>query len=439
MNRAEKNVTFIRELMRPANPVPASAFSGGSAEDPGAARLQQRGQSAGAAAGEAGPGDRGLLLVTDRDPGPPGRGPQRWLRPAAAAAAVIAIGIGAAALSPRAARPGPVPRGGSGRPVVAAGQAGPAARNLRPRAVIAVRGMLPFGVAVDQATDTVYVANTFGPVNSSGAYGTVSVISGKTGRVTATVPVQAAPHGLAADPQTDRIYVANAQADDAQANPAHGSVSVISGAARKVIATVRVGRLPMGVTTDPKTSTVYIANENGNSVSVISEATNTVTATIRVGQAPLAIAANPQTGLVYVANIVSNTVSVISVRTNQVKATIRAGNGPSAVAVDPVTDTVYVANAFGDSVSVINGTTNKVTRTIAVGHQPQGVTVDPRTGTVYVAQFRGNSVAVIEGKASRVTATIPVGKAPQQLAFDTVSHSVYVANMGSDTVSVLGP
>jgi RNA polymerase sigma-70 factor (ECF subfamily) len=46
---------------------------------------------------------------------------------------------------------------------------------------------------LDQTTDTVYVANTFGPVDASSTYGTVSVISGKTSKATGTVWVQAGP------------------------------------------------------------------------------------------------------------------------------------------------------------------------------------------------------------------------------------------------------
>ena len=70
----------------------------------------------------------------------------------------------------------------------------------------------PRGVAVDRATDTVYVANFRSD--------TVSVIDGHTRKVTATVgvghnPGALGPDGVAVDPATDTIYVTNFGSDTA--------------------------------------------------------------------------------------------------------------------------------------------------------------------------------------------------------------------------------
>lgn len=55
-------------------------------------------------------------------------------------------------------------------------------------------------MAVDSATGTVCVANLDD---------TVSVISGRTGTVTATIPVGSQPEGVAVNPSTGTVYVAN--------------------------------------------------------------------------------------------------------------------------------------------------------------------------------------------------------------------------------------
>ncbi|MDQ2815255.1 MAG: hypothetical protein M3Z75_26280, partial [Actinomycetota bacterium] len=110
MNRAEKNVKHIREIMASANPVPVSAFTGGWNDELGQASFQQihleRERTSGIAvpvdAGAAGdPGETGLLSVTDRRTGRRGADARRWLLPAAAAAAVIAIVLGAWIVVPR--------------------------------------------------------------------------------------------------------------------------------------------------------------------------------------------------------------------------------------------------------------------------------------------------------------------------------------------------
>ena len=125
-------------------------------------------------------------------------------------------------------------------------------------------GHLPLGLAVAQATDTVYVANA--------KDGTVSVINGATcnggdisgcGRKPTTVPVGAFADAVAVDPVTNMVFVTNQDA-----NP--GTVSVIdgnscngshpSGCARQPFATVYVGGGPSGIDVNPLTNSVYVAS-----------------------------------------------------------------------------------------------------------------------------------------------------------------------------------
>jgi YVTN family beta-propeller protein len=87
-----------------------------------------------------------------------------------------------------------------------------------------------------------------------------------------------------------------------------------------------------------------------------------VTSTIPVGTAPFGISVEPATDTIYVANTLSGTVSVIGGGSDAVTSTIPVGNHP--IGVDavltgqfPSTDTVYVANDFDGTVSVISGVT----------------------------------------------------------------------------------
>jgi YVTN family beta-propeller protein len=100
--------------------------------------------------------------------------------------------------------------------------------------------------------------------------------------------------------KTNRIYVLG--------NP----VSVISGRTNTVTATIPVGRIPQGVAADTKTNTIYVTNALGNTVSVISGRTNTVTATTPVGRIPEGVASDTKAKAIYVANSDSGTVSVLA-------------------------------------------------------------------------------------------------------------------------------
>jgi len=217
----------------------------------------------------------------------------------------------------------------------------------------------------------------------------------------------------------------------------------------RVIATIPVPGLPLGIAASTWTGSVYVTSAADNSVSVINGRTNKVTATIPAptpgSSSTYGIAASPRTGAVYVTNTIlccsrpvarTDSVSVINPRTNKVTATIPVGVAPRGVAVSARTGAVYVASASG-SVSVINGRTNKVTATIPVGSEPVGVAVSPRTGAVYVANQFDNTVSVINGRTNKVTATIPVDREPWGVTVSRRTGAVYVSNFGGATVSVI--
>ena len=69
------------------------------------------------------------------------------------------------------------------------------------------------------------------------------------------------PVAVDVDPTTHAVYVGNEGADN---------VSVISGSTNRVIATVGVGHEPDALGVDPSTHRAYVANEANDTVSVIS-------------------------------------------------------------------------------------------------------------------------------------------------------------------------
>ncbi len=157
-------------------------------------------------------------------------------------------------------------------PGSARSEASPAVRAHSAAPLVPV-GVNPVGVAVDQATNTVYVAN---------ASNTVSVIDGATcnarvtsgcGKTPETIKSPGNPLGAAVDEKTDTVYVPNI---------ANNTVSVINGAICNAEVTsgcgqtptiVKVGSGPNVDTVDQATDTVYVANGNTDTVSVIDGAT----------------------------------------------------------------------------------------------------------------------------------------------------------------------
>ncbi len=134
-------------------------------------------------------------------------------------------------------------------------------------------GFNPWGIAVDQATDTIYTTN----IADGEHHSTVSVINGATcngtnhtgcGQTPTTAPAGFGALSVAIDPATNAVYAANIE---------DTSVSVINGATCNGTHTtgsgrahpkVAVGNYPGNITVDPAARTAYISNGD-NTVSVI--------------------------------------------------------------------------------------------------------------------------------------------------------------------------
>ena len=265
-------------------------------------------------------------------------------------------------------------------------------------------GSWPVDVAVNPATNLVYVANpTYvgqGVYPGNPATNNVSVIDGDSNTLVATISVDSHPTGVAVNPATNLVYVANPAytgQDLYVGNLTTSKASVIDGGSNTVVGTVSlVASQPQSVAVNPSTNRIYVANYGTDSVSVIDGDTNTVVATVPVVSGPWAVAVNPSTNRIYVANYGTDSVSVIDGATNAVAATIPVGSQPEGVAVNPTTDRIYVANLGDDSVSVIDGSTNAVVATVPVGSYPRGVAVNPATNRIYVGNYGDDTVSVIE-------------------------------------------
>jgi DNA-binding beta-propeller fold protein YncE len=343
-------------------------------------------------------------------------------------------------------------------------------------------GAAPAVPAVDEATDTIYVPNS--------GDGTVSVIDGATCNASVTtgcantpsrLTVGGGPIAAAVDEATDTIYVAmpNYLGSGALAvlNGATCNAAVTSGCGQTP-ATVPVGSNGDGVLVDPVTQSVFVVNQNDSTLSIIDGAICNALDTAGCAQHPPVVATgyfpgymdiDIATDTIYVANNGANTVSVINgaactltrpLACRHDAPTTTAGPGPGGSAVNEATGTLYVANADGNDVSVI-GTARcnafvvfgcgQSWPTVAAGTFPGGVAVDQKTDTIYVADLAPNNlgentVALIDGATCNAAnssgcaqhlSPISVGPVPVGVAVDDANDTAYVANVGDGSVSMI--
>jgi YVTN family beta-propeller protein len=317
-----------------------------------------------------------------------------------------------------------------------------------------------------------------------------------------TAPVSSGPAGVAVDAATDTIYVASGNNADGpnQVNPPN-TISVVNGRhcqasdvsrCKGPWPTVKVGNLASAVTVDQGTDTVYVTNVGDNTVSVIDGATcNALVssgcdqrpATVPVGGGPAGIFADHTNHTVYVANFNDHTVSMIDSAIctgshlggcpSQPPPTVAVGGGPGDVDVNEVTHTVYVTTLTGLSVfaentcnAAVQSGCASVGEAVAPGIgtpacinnvipscggfsakvDPDNNTIYEADGTTTVTVFDGRTCQAsdLAGCAAQMPGTVTVAPPADQgfevaiwVAVDAPLHTVYAVDQRDDDVSAI--
>jgi DNA-binding beta-propeller fold protein YncE len=348
-------------------------------------------------------------------------------------------------------------------------------------------GVGPAGVAVDTATNTVYVADTQdgGPVHE----GTVAVVNGATcdashpsgcaAQKPPQVTVGRDSDGLAVDHRTHSVFITNPLDDTVSVlNAAACNGTHASGCNRRP-PTIAVGGAPAWPVIDAARRTIYVADAVSNNIAVLSDLTCTAQApagcrhpvqTVPAGRFPIAAATDQRYHTVYVGDGGAfhppYTVSMIDTTAcnaadhqgcTRPPRTLHEYGPPFSIAVNRRTNTVYVAGS--GPLHVIGAATCNARTTTGCHHTAKvpaggfGVAVDPSTDTIYAANTHRNGsgyISVIDGRhchagdtsgcatqTAATTATVRVGPYPGGLAVDPANHTVYVTNTGEHTVSVI--
>jgi YVTN family beta-propeller protein len=246
----------------------------------------------------------------------------------------------------------------------------------------------PVAVAVNPLTNKIYVANQGDSLHGLSNPGSVTVIDGVTGSTTnVSDPNANTPNSVAVNTATNKVYVANTGSLVYGTGTNSGNVTVIDGATNSTTTVTDANAFApgggadsrgFGVAVNSVTDKIYVVNQRSNNVTLIDGATNS-TATITDPNAfsPLAVTVDSVTNRIYVANAgcsitaigCSNpgSVTIINGATNSTVTIIDPkANAPEAVAVDATTDQIYAANSASGNLSVIDGGGVAETHTLAV-------------------------------------------------------------------------
>jgi YVTN family beta-propeller protein len=260
---------------------------------------------------------------------------------------------------------------------------------------------------------------------------TVSVIDfSKKNAVVATIEVGKNPIGIAATPQGKFVYVTNSGSD---------SMSIIDTNRDEVISTIAVEfSTPYGIAITPDGKYVYITNSNSHTVSVINLSTKKVSK-IPVGTNPFGLAVTPDSKYVYIVNHASSSISVIDTAIQKVVTTIAVNLFPTLVSISKDGKYAYVTNQPND-IFVIDVAEHHFVSTIPIGSDPFGVafgiTMAPNGKKAYVSDYQANTISSINLANHKVEGVpIAVGNHPRGLAVTADGRYAYVINNGSNSVS----
>jgi len=254
--------------------------------------------------------------------------------------------------------------------------------------------------------------------------GEIVIISDSNNTVINKIPVVGQLEGLAYDSAKDEIFVANAMSTD---------VSVISDETDTVIASVTAPNGTLAIAYDSGKGEIFATNiptpnhlnpyAVSNTISVISDNTNTVVANIKVGNSPEGITYDSTKNEIFVTNLDSETISVISDKSNTVIKTLTMSQYPYAIAYDSSQGELFVTCSNGTgltdplsvigALSVISDSSNSVIENLTIGgsgSSGSGIAYDSVKGEVFVTNAFLGTVSVISidsGPSSSPTPTIP--------------------------------
>jgi YVTN family beta-propeller protein len=208
---------------------------------------------------------------------------------------------------------------------------------------------------------------------------TVTAFDSSTGKVLATVKVGKAPMGLALPAGSNKLYVGNEGSN---------SVSVISVKRREVIATIDVGSRPHHMYASPDGSRVYVAEFGTNKIGVIDTMTDSLIAEWTTGSPndrTHAPAPSPDGVMLYAVNSGSNKIVALDARTGAIEWSMATGDNPSELHVARDGRIGYLSVRNQDELDVVDLVTHQVVRKVAVGDQPDTIQIAPDEAFLVVA------------------------------------------------------
>ncbi|HWR53781.1 MAG TPA: YncE family protein, partial [Bryobacteraceae bacterium] len=200
----------------------------------------------------------------------------------------------------------------------------------------------------------------------------VGIYDDATGASVATIPVGVKPHEMALTADRKFLFVTNYGLDSYSSNDAGGNtISVVDIAARKVTATIDLGRYrrPHGIERGTS-GRLYVSTEMPAALHIIDPAERKVIRSIDTpGKLPHMIAVSEDETRAYLANAGSGTVTVVDLKSGGTAQT-KVGGVPMGLALSSDGYRLYVTTRGANLIALISTDMMNVVHRIELKGQP---------------------------------------------------------------------
>ncbi|MBK7116425.1 MAG: beta-propeller fold lactonase family protein [Proteobacteria bacterium] len=280
--------------------------------------------------------------------------------------------------------------------------------------------------------------------------GTLSVIDGATRKVVATVPLGKRPRGLKASPDGKLLFVALSGSpiagpgvDESKLPPADkgaDGIGIVDLTSLKLVKVLRGVSDPEQLAVSRDGKRLYVASEDTGQGFVLDAGDGHVIAKLAVGGEPEGVTLSPDGRHVYMSSEEDHHVAVIDVATNKIAATLNVGQRPRFTEFSDDGATAFVSGENDGTITVIDARALKVLRTIKLQGaltRPVGMVVSHDGKRLYTVTGRGRNLLDIDIVTGKVLRTVEVGPRPWGVALSPSGDVLYTANGSSNDVSVV--
>lgn len=186
-----------------------------------------------------------------------------------------------------------------------------------------------------------------------------------------------------------------------------------------------------------RADTVFVSNEKSNTISVVDGGKMQVIATIKVGRRPRGITFNRDMTRIFVCVGDDNRIDVIDLATQKVVDRMPSGPDPELFVLEPQGRLLYIANEDDNMVSVLDTDTKKIVGEIQVGVEPEGMGISPDGKFLVNTSETTNMAHFIDTASHKIVDNVLVDARPRVAQFTGDGRFVWVSAEVGGTVSVI--